>query len=394
MKKLFLAILLLLGTLSVAANNIRYFTYTQVARTVNYLNNQNELMIYCGYADEIETYVLINEVWAEKVNSKFYEVWLFGYDAYTGEEIYMPIDLQCIWLPGTNNSYYNAAQYLRFRTTIQRPTLVWCMPPYNPYVRARHVPGHAYTYHWEIHRHDWRCPDWDRSHNTPPPYHPYYMRDPRIELQRPTQTWTPGVNRPTVPTQGYGVIHGTNTRQESSRNDGIRTPAGTISTNTNRNSGTTIRQGSTSTSSRGTTGTVNSGTSTRGTTTTGTTSRNNNNNGSSTRSTDTTTTTRSNTTTRNTSTGTSSRTENSGTSSRSTSSGTTTRTGTTSHNSNTGTTSRSNTKATPSTTQSSRSNNVSKSNGTVNRSSNTATGRNTTTNTTTRSTTGGNRNNR
>ncbi len=361
MKKILLSILLLFSMFSVAANNIRYFTYTQVARTVSYLNNQNELMIYCGYMDEIETYVLINEVWAEKVNSKFYEVWLFGYDAYTGEEIYMPIDLQCIWLPGVNNSYYNAAQYLRFRTQIQRPSLVWCMPVYNSYTRIHHVPGHACTYHWELHRHDWRRPNWHHSHNTPPPYHPYYMRDPRIELQRPTQPWTPGVNRPTVPTQGYGVVHGTATRQEPGRNSGIRTPEGTVSTNTNRNSGTTThpttttRGNNSGTSSRstGTTGTStrksndNSGTTTRSTGTTGTsTHKSNDNSGTSSRSTGTTgTSTRksntSGTTTRSTgTTGTSTRKSNtSGTTTRST--GTT---GTSTRKSNTsGTTTRSST---------------------------------------------------
>src|SRR5574344_2510919 len=115
MKRLLLILMFLATMLTASAHSIRYFTYSQVSRTVSYLNAQNELMIYCGYPDEIETYVLLNEVWAEKVNSKFYEIWIFGYDAYTGEEIYMPVDLECVWLPGTDAGYYNAAQYLRFR---------------------------------------------------------------------------------------------------------------------------------------------------------------------------------------------------------------------------------------------------------------------------------------
>ena len=110
-----LAVILLLG-LSASASSIRYFTLSQATRTVRYLNAQNEMMIYCGYDYEIETYVLINEIWMERVNSAYYEVWVYGYDAYTGDEIYMPLDLNCVWLFSAGR-IYNAAQYLRFHST-------------------------------------------------------------------------------------------------------------------------------------------------------------------------------------------------------------------------------------------------------------------------------------
>ena len=130
MKKIVLILALMMATSTVKANNILYFTYNQAARTVACLNSQDELMIYCGYEDELPTYVLINEVWAEQISSSFYEIWLYGYDAYTGEEIYMPIDLECIYLVQFGK-IYSAAQYLRFRTTHMRPTFAWAMPPYN-----------------------------------------------------------------------------------------------------------------------------------------------------------------------------------------------------------------------------------------------------------------------
>lgn len=237
MKKILITLVLLVTfAISASAHNIRYFTYSQVSRTVSYLNTQNELMIYCGYPDEIETYVILNEVWAERVNSKFFEVWVFGYDGYTGEEVYMPVDLECVWLPSTGGRYYNAAQYLRFRTNIPTPTFMWAMPQYNQFTRITHVPGHRYTYHWDIHRPGWRRPDWDPYGTTPPPYHPYYMREPGVHITyiyNNYQPWTPGTNeRPMAPSNGYS------NRRNMPGNSGINNPGGR-STNTSRNSSIT-----------------------------------------------------------------------------------------------------------------------------------------------------------
>ena len=147
MKKIVLILALMMATFTVKANNILYFTYNQAARTVACLNSQDELMIYCGYEDELPTYVLINEVWAEQISSSFYEIWLYGYDAYTGEEIYMPIDLECIYLVQFGK-IYSAAQYLRFRTTHMRPTFAWATCPHasqalHPRSRASRLPLHT-----------------------------------------------------------------------------------------------------------------------------------------------------------------------------------------------------------------------------------------------------------
>ena len=190
MKKIVLTLALMIATLTVAAENILYFTYNQAARTVACLNNQDELMIYCGYEDELPTYVLINEVWAEQISSSFYEIWLYGYDAYTGEEIYMPIDLECIYLM-QNRNIYSAAQYLRFKYTHRRPTFSWAMPPYNPFVRAPRPVIYYYTYHYDIHRPGWHYRNYPHMH-----YHPYYRRLPSHPVPMPPKPFTPGVNRP------------------------------------------------------------------------------------------------------------------------------------------------------------------------------------------------------
>ena len=190
MKKIVLMLALMMVTMTVSANNILYFTYSQAARTVATLNSQKELMIYCGYENELPTYVLINEVWAEQISSSFYEIWLYGFDAYTGEEIYMPIDLECIYLM-QNRNIYSAAQYLRFKYTHQRPTFVWAMPPYNPFVRLTRPATFYYTYHYDIHR-----PGWHWRHYPHIKYHPYYRRLPSHPAPVPPKPYTPGKEYP------------------------------------------------------------------------------------------------------------------------------------------------------------------------------------------------------
>lgn len=190
--------------ITASATSVLYFTRSQADRAVSYLNRQSELMIYCGYEYEIETYVLLNEVWAEKVNSAYYELWIYGWDAYTGEEIYMPIDLQCIWLYRAGNMY-NAAQALRFRTssTLHRPAMVWTIPAYHPYTRVMHRPGYVRTYHYNVHRYGWMPPAPPAPHHSGPavhPVHPYYMRAPHTPAPKPQGTWTPGVDRPQLET--------------------------------------------------------------------------------------------------------------------------------------------------------------------------------------------------
>ncbi len=198
MKKMFLTLVLLIATMAASASNTLYFTYNQTLRAVSLLNNEDELMIYCGYEDELPTYVLINDVWAEQISSSFYEIWLYGYDAYTGEEVYMPIDMECIWLVNRGN-IYSAAQTLRFRSSHPRPTFVWAMPPYNPWVRGPHPVTFYYSYHYDIHRPGWHY------HNYPH-IHPYYRRMPGHPAPMPPSPFTPGRNMPgyhSNPNGGY-----------------------------------------------------------------------------------------------------------------------------------------------------------------------------------------------
>ena len=198
MKKIVLALALMVAALSATADNILYFTYNQAARTVAYLNNQDELMIYCGYEDELPTYCLVNEVWAEQISTSFYEIWLYGYDAYTGDEIYMPIDLECIYLL-TNSNIYSAASYLRFRTTHSRPTFRWAMPPYHHYVRPPRPVVYYYTYHYDIHRPGWHYRNYPHFH-----YHPYYHRHPSHPAPIPPKPYMPGKERPGYTEDGHG----------------------------------------------------------------------------------------------------------------------------------------------------------------------------------------------
>lgn len=287
MKRIAIIVVMVLMTFASQASSIRYFTYSQATRTVQYLNAQNEMMIYCGYDYEIETYVLINEVWMERVNSSYYELWVYGYDAYTGDEIYMPLDLQCVWLYSAGRMY-NAAQYLRFHATVQTPRFAWYIPPYQPFSRRYHALGYVRSYHYDIHRHGWMPPT-PPAHgygsHTQAPLPPYYMRQPNTPAPTPTTTWTPGVDHPQVSTTSSRG--GTTGRSGAStipttRPSSSGTASGTSADNggNNRAAGNG-RSGSTATSdnnsnTRGT-GTRSSGTATESTTntrgTTGTTTR-------------------------------------------------------------------------------------------------------------------------
>lgn len=302
MKKLILTLALIIATVTAFANPVRYFTRPQAIRVANALDAQNELMIYCGFEYELATYVIVNQVWMEPVNSKYYEIWLYGYDAYTGEEIYMPLDLSCVWLYNHyGNRIYSAAQYLRFRSTVATPNFYWTMPPYNPFVRHYHDPhfNRMYTYHYEVHRYGWRPPSY--HHGMHPPLPPYYMRTPSTPAPVPMHPFTPGVNHP-VYDNGHSYLGTTRTSSNNrstsfnnvggERTDNNRSNAGnpgTTNRNNNNSNGTSSRNvNSNNGRDNNSVGTRdnnsnNNGTNTRGNNNVGTRGNNTNNNGTSTR---------------------------------------------------------------------------------------------------------------
>ena len=280
MKRIAILVALALLSLEVSARSIHYFTYSQAARTVSYLNAQNEMMIYFGYEYELPTYVLINEVWMERVNSSYYELWVYGYDAYTGDEIYMPLDLEGVWLYSAGHMY-NAAQYLRFRVDVRRHSLTWYIPPYSPYTRVVHRHGYSRTYHYDIHRHGWMPPAYTYGPGMPPPPLPYYyMRHPSTSAPMPTGTWTPGSSKPTIntaemtrdhnPSTGTQVRSSHTSSSSSSTNRSVGGSRGGTSTGTPASRSTTETRGTTT---RGTSETR-STSETRGTTETCGTSTN------------------------------------------------------------------------------------------------------------------------
>lgn len=312
MKRIALIVVMMMLGLTASANSIRFFTFSQAQRTVSYLNTQNEMMIYCGYDYEIETYVLISDVWMERYNSAFYEIWVFGYDAYTGEEIYMPLDLKCVWL-FSGSHVYNAAQYLRFHGSYITAPTAWYVPRYNPYTRVVHRPGFRMTYHFAVHQHGWMPSTPLHGYGMTYPLPPYYNRPPHTPAPMPTGVWTPGVNRPTVSSNEGGVRVTTNAPQTgSSHTTGARTSTTSgretgstsgeqgSSRTTGRSGGTTPTRsnatGSTTSRSEGTSTTTTSGSRSTGTTSTTSDSRSNASSSSSTsssRSTGTTTSSRS-----------------------------------------------------------------------------------------------------
>ncbi len=246
MKRIAIVVVMVLMSMAAPARSVHYFTFSQASRTVSHLNSQKEMMIYCGYDYELPTYVLVNEVWMERINSAYYELWVFGYDAYTGDEIYMPLDLQCVWL-FSGNRMYNAAQYLRFHVNVVQPTFTWHIPAYNPFVRVVHRHGYSRTYHYDVHRYGWMPPAYTLGPGAPPPPIPhYYLRTPQQPAPMPSGTWTPGVNRPSVPASAVEATRdrdpGTGTQVRSSHNTSATATSRSSSTATsgsNRSATTT-----------------------------------------------------------------------------------------------------------------------------------------------------------
>ena len=203
MKRIAIILVTIMLSLGASARSIHYFTYSQASRTVSLLNSQREIMIYCGYDYEIETYVLVNEFWMERINSAYYEVWVYGYDAYTGDEIFMPLDLQCVWLYNGNH-IYSAAQALRFHAPVHTPSIRWYVPSYHTFTPRPHPITYSRSYHYDIHRHGWMPPAHGYAHGNPP-LPPYYMRTPQTPAPAPMSAWTPGNDKPRVesrPIQG------------------------------------------------------------------------------------------------------------------------------------------------------------------------------------------------
>ena len=270
MKRTAIIALMLLAGLAAGARTIHYFTRSQAERTVRCLNAQDELMIYCGYDYEIETYVLVSDVWMERVNSAYYEIWLFGWDAYTGDEVYMPIDLNCIWLLSSGRTY-NAAQYLRFKTSVHQPDFAWQVPPYNRYSRIHHTRGHSRSYHYDIHRHGWMPPAAPAPGVQSTPLPPYYMRQRTSRPPMPEARWTPGMDRPRIshPTPASEPQPVRSTTVTPSRAAGPATPAQSTSTTPTRAANPATQSAATTT----TTNTPSRKTETPATTTTTTPSR-------------------------------------------------------------------------------------------------------------------------
>lgn len=264
MKKFFLALAFVAASVALYANPICYFTYGQARRTVHFLNTQDELVIYCGHQFELETYVIVSDIWMERVSSRYYEIWLYGIDAYTGDEIYMPIDLSCIWLLDRwTNSMYNAARYLHFQIDAPFTTLVWTMPAYTGFVRVAHPAYYHRSYHYDIHRHGWRpAPEVGLP--------VYYMRPPTAPMPVIANPYVPGRERPvvhvdnTLPSRPQPTTSRTtstpvrNVNPTPTNNNGNRPPAdpavnGGGNNHDTRTSGTSDRNTSSS-NSGGTTG--------------------------------------------------------------------------------------------------------------------------------------------
>ena len=142
-----LTFLFLASTVSFADSSVQFFRKSQATRVVNYLNQHPEVLFYCGcYPDFQTSYVYTFDVWMERYSLTYYEVWIYGFDVKTNEEIYTPVDLNCLWVEGTNGYPVNVAQTLGFKHRNCEATFRWRMPIYNTRPRVVHPATYQHNY--------------------------------------------------------------------------------------------------------------------------------------------------------------------------------------------------------------------------------------------------------
>lgn len=137
----------LASTASFADSSVQFFRKSQATRVVNYLNQHPEMLFYCGcYPDFQSSYVYALDVWMERYSLTYYEVWVYGFDVKTNEEIYTPIDLNCVWVEGSNGYPANVAQILGFKHRVCEATFRWRIPIYNARPRVVHPATYQHNY--------------------------------------------------------------------------------------------------------------------------------------------------------------------------------------------------------------------------------------------------------
>ncbi len=149
MKKIIfvLSFLFLASTASFADSSVQFFKKSQATRVVNYLNHHPEVLFYCGcYPNYQTSYVYTLDVWMERYSLTYYEIWIYGYDVKTNEEIYTPVDLNCLWVEGSNGYPANVAKTLGFKHRICEASFRWRIPIYNTRPRVAHPSNYHQTY--------------------------------------------------------------------------------------------------------------------------------------------------------------------------------------------------------------------------------------------------------
>ena len=230
MKKvvLVMSFLLLAATATFADTSVQFFKKSQATRVVNYLNQNPEIMIYCACYDDYDAeYVYTTDVWMERYSFTYYEIWIYGFNVKTNEIVCTPIDLNCIWVRGSNGYPYSVAQELGFVNRVCSASFKWRMPTYRPQPRQAH----------------------------PKEFHQTYTRQPNVEHRTPNnenyqaryvgkgnnQGKPSGNQQSTKPSNNVGNRGGvaTTTSSNSNNNSGNSGRSTKPSTNTsNNNNGT------------------------------------------------------------------------------------------------------------------------------------------------------------
>ena len=177
----------------------RFLTSRQARDVLAVIGKCKEIVLYCGHADEVETYMVLCDYWKEKViyqervsifdplfgtetttttepPSNWYEIWVLGYDLHTGDSICTPIDPYCIWFY-KDGAIHNAGAYVFKESVPWVFPFNWNVPQYTLINCLHYAKEMQPTYHYYIHVFGYYVPV---EYRPSPPY--YYKDMKRIKL--------------------------------------------------------------------------------------------------------------------------------------------------------------------------------------------------------------------
>ncbi len=175
--------------------NMIMLSSDQADSVMSIIGRQKDVMLYCGFEKEAETYMVLCDYWKalihDSVNTdscvmlkEYFEVWVLGFDLHTGDTLCTPIDPSCIWFH-QDDSTYNVGAYLFADLSVKPLPFKWRVPKYTlihclEYAEMEDLEP---TYHYEVHNYGYFASNTYKP--LPPPHYRAMKSVQSTQTQRP-----------------------------------------------------------------------------------------------------------------------------------------------------------------------------------------------------------------